>query len=110
MTDGRWAYLSHLLVWAGPVLLVQCAVLVRRYGRETPRVLRAIVPPALAVTAWLAAADHLAIAEGIWRFGEGQHLGVRIGLVPVEEVVFFLVTNLLVVLGLALLDGAGARP
>lgn len=107
--DGRWAYLVHLLGWAGPVLVAQVVLLVRRYGAETPRVLHAILPPALVVTVWLAAADHLAIREGIWRFGEGRHLGWRVGAVPVEEVVFFLVTNLLVVVGLALLDGAGRQ-
>ena len=107
MMDGAWAYLVHLLGWAGPVLLAQLVLLVRRYRGETPRVLRAVLPPALAVTVWLSAADHLAIREGIWRFGEGKHLGWRIGAVPVEEVLFFLVTNLLVGLGLALLDGVG---
>ena len=78
-----------------------------RNGAETPRVLRAVLPPARVVTVWLSVADHLAIREGIWRFGDGLHLGWRIGVVPVEEVLFFLVTNLLVVFGLALLDGLG---
>ena len=106
---GRWAYLVHLLAWTLPVLLGQLAVLRWRYGVESPRVLRAILPPALAVTAWLVVADHLAIAAGIWRFGPGLHLGLQLGAVPVEEALFFLVTNLLVAFGLALLapgDGA----
>jgi len=107
--DGPWAYLVHLLGWAGPVLLGQLVLLVRRYRGETPRVLRATLPPALVVTVWLSVADHLAIREGIWHFGEGKHLGWRIGAVPVEEVLFFLVTNLLVVFGVALLDGVGQR-
>jgi len=107
---GRWAYLVHLLAWAGPLLLVQGVLLVRRYGGDTLRALHAILPPVGAVTAWLVVADHLAIREGIWRFGDGLHLGWRIGVVPVEEVLFFLVTNLLVAMGLALLDGLGARP
>lgn len=55
-----------------------------------------------AARVWLVAADHLAIDAGIWRFGAGLHLGVHIGAVPIEEVLFFLVTNLLVALGLAL--------
>ena len=104
---GRWAYLLHLLGWTLPLLLGQLLVLWHRYGAETPRVLRAVLPPALVVTVWLSVADHLAIREGIWRFGDGLHLGWRVGVVPVEEVLFFLVTNLLVVFGLALLDGLG---
>jgi len=100
---GRWAYLVHLLAWALPVLLGQLVLLRWRYRDDTPRVLRAVLPPALAVTAWLVAADHLAIAAGIWRFGPGLHLGLRLGAVPIEEAIFFLITNLLVAVGLALL-------
>ena len=47
-------------------------------------------------------ADHLAISAGIWSFGEGRHLGVYLGAVPVEEVLFFVLTSLLVSLGVAL--------
>jgi lycopene cyclase domain-containing protein len=60
------------------------------------------VDGAAAARVWLVAADHLAIDAGIWRFGAGLHLGVHIGAVPIEEALFFLVTNLLVALGLAL--------
>lgn len=109
MSAGRAAYLVHLLVWAAPLLALQVVFLVRRYGRDTPRVLRALLPPALVVTAWLSAADHWAIRAGIWRFGPGRHLGWYLGAVPVEEVLFFLLTNLLVVFGVALLDGIGRR-
>jgi lycopene cyclase domain-containing protein len=100
---GRWTYLVHLLAWGSPVLLAQLLLLVRRYRADTPRVLRAVVPPALAVTVWLAAADHLAIGAGIWRFGSASNLGIRVGAVPIEEILFFLITNLLVAFGLALL-------
>ena len=48
------------------------------------------------------AGDHLAIRAGVWEFGAGKHLGIYLGAVPLEEALFFLVTNLLVVLGLAL--------
>jgi len=109
MTGGRLAYLVHLYAWAGPILVLQALLLVRRYGRDTPRVLRSVLPPVFVVTAYLSAADHLAIREGIWRFGPGRHLGWYLGAVPLEEVLFFLTTNLLVVLGLALLDGLGQR-
>lgn len=109
MSAGRAAYLVHLLAWAGPLLALQGVLLVRRYRQETPRVLRALLPPALAVAAWLSAADHWAIRAGIWRFGPDRHLGWYVGAVPVEEVLFFLLTNLLVVFGVALLEGIGRR-
>ena len=100
---GRWAYLSHLLWWTVPLIAGQALLVRWRYGTDTGRVLRAVIPPALAVTLWLVAADHLAVAIGIWRFGPGLHLGTYVGAVPVEEALFFLATNLLVALGLALL-------
>jgi lycopene cyclase domain-containing protein len=100
--NGPTAYLVHLLAWSLPVLCMQLAVIRWRYREHTGAVLRAVLPPALAVTAWLVAGDHLAIRAGVWRFGEGKHLGVHLGAVPIEEVLFFLVTNLLVVFGLAL--------
>lgn len=109
MTMGRWGYLAHLLGWTAPLLAGQLWLLHHRYGDDTGRVLRAILPPVLVVSAWLATADHVAIREGIWRFGEGRHLGVTVGVVPVEEIVFFLVTNLLVAFGVALMEGFGRR-
>jgi lycopene cyclase domain-containing protein len=113
--NGPTAYLVHLLAWSLPVLGLQLAVLVWRYREQTGAVLRAVLPPALVVTAWLVAGDHLAIRAGVWRFGEGKHLGIHLGAVPLEEALFFLITNLLVVFGLALIwprttEAAGARP
>jgi lycopene cyclase domain-containing protein len=106
---GRWAYLVHLLAWSGPVLAGQLWVLHRRYGTEMGRVLHAIVPPALIVSAWLAATDHLALRAGIWRLQPDRHLGPTIGVVPIEEILFFLVTNLLIAFGVALIEGFGTR-
>lgn len=106
--NGPTAYLAHLLVWALPVIGVQLAVIAWRYREHTWAVLRAVLPPALVVTAWLVAGDHLAIRAGVWQFGEGKHLGVYLGAVPIEEALFFLLTNLLVVFGLALFWPRGA--
>lgn len=100
--DGPGAYLTHLLGWSLPVLAGQAALLAVLYRGRLRRLARVLLPPVAAVTAWLVAADHLAISSGIWRFGAGKHLGVRVGAVPLEEVLFFLITNLLVAFGLAL--------
>ena len=98
----QWAYLVHLLGWGLPVLLLQVLFLVRHYRARTGAVLRAVLPPALAVGAYLSAADHVAIRLGVWSFGTRQHLGVYVGAVPLEEVAFFFVTSLLVAVGYAL--------
>jgi len=102
MTAGRWAYLLHLLGWGLPVLALQLLFLARAWGRRFPVLVRAVLPPALWVTAWLVLGDELAISRGVWAFGEGSHLGLYLGHVPVEEALFFLLTNLLVAFGLAL--------
>ncbi len=102
MTADRFNYLWHLLGWALPVLLIQLGLLAFVHRGQLRRVLRAVLPPVFAVTAWLVAADHLAIRAGIWRFDRKQLLGIHLGAVPLEEALFFLLTNLLVGLGLVL--------
>lgn len=102
MMETRWAYLIHLLGWALPVILLQAVALVVHYRERSGAVLRAVLPPAFVVGVYLSAADHLAISAGIWNFGEGRHLGLYVGAVPLEEVLFFLITSVLVSLGLAL--------
>jgi lycopene cyclase domain-containing protein len=102
MIPKRFAYLTHLLAWSLPVLSAQVALLVWRHRGHVRPLLVAISPPVLWVTLWLSAADHWAIGQGLWHFGENQHLGWRVGAVPLEEVLFFLVTNALVAMGLTL--------
>lgn len=102
LMESRWAYLIHLVGWAGPLILFQLVALARHYRARTGAVLRAVLPPAFIIGVYLSVADHLAISAGIWNFGEGKHLGVYLGLVPLEEVLFFLLTSILVSLGLAL--------
>lgn len=106
---GPYAYLTHLLVWTLPVLAVQLIALFIHYRERSAGVLRAILPPALTVGAWLSFWDHLAIKEGIWLFPGDNHLGVYVGQVPLEEVLFFFITSLLVSFGLALFTGLFER-
>ena len=105
----RWSYLWHLGTWALPILALQVAIIAWTSRRPMGAVLCIAAVPVVAVTAWLVAADHFAISAGIWHFGEGKTLGVRLGTVPVEEVLFFLMTNALVAGGTILLDGLTGR-
>jgi lycopene cyclase domain-containing protein len=102
MMDSRYAYLVHLLGWGLPVLALQLGFLVHHYRARSGRVLRAVLPPALLVGTYLSAADHVAIRRGIWVFGGERHVGLYVGAVPLEEVLFFFVTSLLVAQGIAL--------
>jgi lycopene cyclase domain-containing protein len=109
MMETRWAYLIHLLAWALPFILLQLAVLAHHFRSRTWAVLRAVLPPALVVGTYLSVADHLAIREGIWNFGEGKHLGVYVAGVPLEEILFFLLTSVMVSLGLTLFTALLSR-
>lgn len=92
-------YLGLELGWALPPIMLQLifgADILWHYGR---RVLAAVLAPTL----YLAAADTLAINTGIWTIDPQQSLHWLIGgILPVEELVFFLLTNTLIVFGVTL--------
>lgn len=92
-------YLGLELVWALPPILLQLAVgadILWRYRRS-------VLPVLFGVTLYLSAADFLAIGAGVWTIDPAQSLNVFIGgVLPVEEPVFFLLTNTLLVFGLTL--------
>ena len=91
-------YLGTLLVWAGPVLAVQ-------WGFAWPVLwdLRRTVLLGVGVpTLYLAAADRLAIEWGIWTFDAAFLTGIEVFGLPIEEGLFFTLTNVFVVQGLLL--------
>lgn len=91
-------YLGLILVWAAPVLAVQWS-----FGADLLWTRRRLFAAAVAApTLWLWAADRVAIGRSIWWISPDLTLGWRPAGLPVEEAVFFLVTNLLVVGGVML--------
>lgn len=91
-------YLGLILAWAAPILALQWA-----YAGGEIWSRRRVWATAVALpTIYLWIADAVAIRLGIWRISERYTLGPAIGSLPLEEAVFFLVTNLLVVQGLLL--------
>ena len=108
-----WApgvYLSLILVWALPPIMLQTYT-----GGDVLWQFRGLAALAiLAPTIYLGAADSLAIAAGTWTIDPGQSLEIFLpGGLPLEEFVFFLMTNTLLVFGmtlaLACVMGARAR-
>ena len=92
-------YLGLILVWAGPVLALQWA-----YGGPVLWRWRRTWAWAVAVpTLYLWVADRIALELGIWHISERYTLGADLFGLPLEEALFFAVTNLLVVQGLMLL-------
>lgn len=92
-------YLALELVWALPPIGLQLAFgadILWRYRRV---VLLTLAP----LTLYLSAADALAIGWGTWTIDPAQSLHILIGgVLPLEELVFFLLTNTLLTFGMVL--------
>ncbi len=92
------SYLGAILLWAGPILSIQWAFGLTYLLWERRQVLLAIAVP----TAYLWIADWYAISVGIWSISESHTVGLGLAGLPLEEALFFLVTNVFVVQGLVL--------
>ena len=95
---GRWLYLGLILVWSAPPLALHWF-----YGGGALWRARWVLSASLILaTVYLWAADRAAIAARIWSVSPLHSTGWSPAGLPVEEAVFFLVTNLLVLQGLFL--------
>jgi lycopene beta-cyclase len=106
LTYTRGVYLGLILVWAAPVLGAQWFLV-------APGVLRAprLFAVAVAVpTLYLWAADRIAIGAGIWNISPEYTTGLHLLGLPIEEALFFLATNLLVVQGVLLFLNPQVEP
>ncbi len=102
---GHATYLILELAWALPVIVLQLAV-------GFPELWRARRTWALAVllpTIYLCLADRLAMANGIWTIHADRSTGISLAGLPLEEAVFFLLTNLMVVQALILFQSHDTR-
>ncbi|GAB4579753.1 MAG: lycopene cyclase domain-containing protein [Anaerolineales bacterium] len=99
-------YLGLELGWALPPVMLQLAFggdILRRHWKLT---LLGVIPPTL----YLSAMDSLAIFSGTWTIDPAQSTGIMLGgVLPVEEFVFFLLTNVLVTCGLVLVWAPESR-
>lgn len=101
---GHGLYLGLILVWAGPVLTFMWAV-----GGEMVWARRRLIAWAVALpTLYLWVADRVAIGLDIWHLTESTRTGIELAGLPLEEALFFLVTNLMIVKGLALCEPSRA--
>ncbi len=99
-------YLGLLLAWALPPMILQLAFGADILWRHRRLVFLGIVP----ATLYLAAADKLAITSGTWTINPEQSLNILLlGRLPLEEFIFFLMTNTLIVMGITLLTAAESR-
>lgn len=99
LTDWQpGTYVTLILVWALIPIGLQLALggdILWHYRRL---VFWSLIP----VTLYLAIGDGLAIRSGTWTVDPVQSTGIFFGSLPLEEFIFFLVTNTLVVFGMIL--------
>ena len=99
-------YLGWELVWALPPLILQVGLGGDILWRRRRLLLAALVPMVI----YLSVADAFAISEGIWTIAPQRSLGFLLGgVLPLEEVIFFMLTSVLVTGGLILGTGPEAR-
>lgn len=98
LTLPRGYYLGAILAWACPLFALQWGV----GGGYLARTWRGWLPAVAVPTLYFAAADRVAIGLGIWTIAPETSTGLLVLGLPVEEGLFFLVTNLLVVWGMTL--------
>ena len=95
------AYLSYELWWALPVIIVQWIAA----GRELWRWRRLLIVTVLLATAYLGACDAFALGHGIWRVDPTRVIGLYAGPLPLEELVFYFVTNIMAAQGFVMITG-----
>jgi lycopene cyclase domain-containing protein len=101
-----WTYLLWLLGPAAPVILLQLLVGGRILARRWMPWAAGVLVPAV----YLTAAEAAALQAGIWRLDPGQTLNLFLpGGVPVEELVFFLAANAMIVQGVLLVTSPELR-
>ena len=93
-------YLALIAIWAAPPIALQAAFGADILWRDWRRVLLGLLPAVL----YLSFADALAIRSGTWTINPERSLEIYLGSVlPIEEFVFFVVTNVLIVFSMVLL-------
>lgn len=96
---ARGRYMALLLIWFLPPIILQVAFgadILWRYGRL---VLLGVLPPFL----YLCLVDLLAIGSGTWTINAENTVGLDLGVLPLEEIVFFFVTSVLIGFGILLM-------
>lgn len=91
-----YRYLALVSFWATPVLLMQWILGFNILKKN----MTSWISSVLVLTIYFCIADSIAIHLQIWTFPSNTISGIQIfGLLPIEEALFFLATNLMVVQG-----------
>ena len=93
LTNESTFYLGLILAWASPIWLLQQYFGYQLLGREWKKLLVGVSIPSI----YLSACDFLAISESTWNISKQYTTGIGIGVLPLEEIVFFFATNIMLV-------------
>lgn len=98
--DEKWTYLGITLFWALPAIVPQLL-----FGADILWHYRKLVFWGIMIPgAYLSLMDIVALTESTWSISPTQTTGiVFFGILPLEEVVFFFITNILITFGVTLL-------
>jgi len=101
---GEGTYLGLIIAWAGPFALLLWS-LSSQFLVTLPY--SSIILPIWIPTLYLWIVDTLALKRGTWAISSGTKIGVHLwdGL-EIEEAIFFLATNILIVFGMVAFDHA----
>ena len=98
LTHTAGTYIGLILVWACPPLVLQ-------WGLGFHMLLKSFktwAPLWIGLSIYLCIADYYAIFKGVWSITLATRTGWGIGHLPVEEILFFTLTNLFVPQGMCL--------
>ncbi len=91
-------YLGLILAWATPIVLLQFVIGGQHILNNMNSFFLCVITPTL----YLWYADLYAINDGIWSISKTYTIGLEFSGLPIEEMIFFLITNIMVVQGLLL--------
>ncbi|MHA1944639.1 MAG: lycopene cyclase domain-containing protein [Candidatus Hodarchaeales archaeon] len=99
-------YMNLILLWGILPVMIQLV-----YGADLLWLTkRNIIFAVSLATFYLSAVDALAIVDGIWTIRTNTSTGILIGgILPIEEFLFFLTTNILIIFGLTLIIDSRSR-
>lgn len=98
--EETWTYLSIILFWALPPIILQVLFGADILWHYRKMVFWAIFVPG----AYLSLMDIFALRETTWSISSSQTTGILFfGILPVEEVLFFFITNVLLTFGITLM-------
>ncbi len=89
-------YMALILTWSLPIIILQYVFGGRYLLNNLNLFFTCLVP----LTLYLSLADMIAISQNIWKINPEQVFGIYFGPLPLEEMTFFLVTNIMVIQGL----------